>query len=164
MATVAQRQTVAEAIDLLVAHRGNVSYRQSRPMGTRGITNLAQLRTALGHGLAMDCSEAATLILHVAGLKDPNGNAYDGEGNTQEMFDHLPHYLHPGWAKVGALVFFGTPGKLVTQHVCVVRTPGPDPELYSDGGNGAFASHLIPYSVERRYHVGEPVFLSIAAL
>lgn len=164
MATAAQRKTIAQAIDLLVKQRSHVAYVQRRPMASRSIDTMPELEAALTAGIALDCSEAATLILHVAGVGDPNGNAYDGEGNTQEMYDHLPHYLNPRTAKTGALVFLGIPGRLSTQHVCVVREPGPDPLLYSHGGNGAYASHLIPYSVERRYHVGEPVFLSIARL
>lgn len=164
MATGAQRHTIGEAIDLLVSHRGHVGYLQHRPMRSTGIHSLAELEHALTGELELDCSEAATLICHVAGIADPNGYRYNGAGNTQAMYDHLPHYLNPQSAGLGALCFLGIPGRLSTQHVCVVREPGADPLLYSHGGNGAYASHLIPYSVERRYHVGEPVFLSIAHL
>lgn len=152
------------AMDLLVAHRANVPYLQRRPMASKGINTLERLHTALEHPLPLDCSEAATLICHAGGIHDPNGHGYSGEGNTQEMYDHLHHYLNPKDAALGALVFFGFPGRLGTQHVCVVRKPGADPELFSHGGNGRYAAHFIPFSVERRYHVGEPVFLSIARL
>lgn len=165
MTTTDQRHTIALTIDALVQHRANVRYRQARPMVTRSIASLPALEALLtGQGIDLDCSEDATLICHVAGLQDPNGHGYDGEGNTQEMYDHLPRYLNPRDALVGALVFFGEPGRLGTQHVAVVRTVGADPVLYSHGGNGAFASHLIPLSVESRYHVGHPVFLSVAHL
>ncbi len=155
---------MGKAMDLLVAQRHHVAYLQHRPMTTAKINTMAELTAALKHGILIDCSEAATLICHVAGLKDPNGTGYNGFGNTQTMYDELPHYLNPRSAKVGALVFLGQPGRLSTQHVCVVREPGPDPLLYSHGGNGAFASHFLPFSVERRFHVGQPVFLNISHL
>ncbi len=164
MATKAQRTTMGKTMDLLVAEREQVGYLQQRPMSTKNITTLAELRAALVKGIRIDCSESATLCTHIGGLKNPNGHPYDGWGNTQEMYDALPHYLNPRVALVGALVFFGIPGRLSSQHVAVVREPGPDPLLFSHGGNGAFAAHLIPLSVEARYHVGHPVFLSIAKL
>lgn len=156
---------MGQAMDMLVAKRANVPYLQRRPMASRKINSLEELHAALAHKLPLDCSEAATLIAHVGGIHDPNGNAYSGEGNTQEMYDHLhQHYLNPRQAATGALLFLGIPGRLGTQHVCVVREPGDDPLLFSHGGNGRYAAHFIPYSVERRYHAGEPVFLSIAHL
>lgn len=165
MASEAQRHTMGEAMDLLVHHRAHVPYLQHRPMGSRSIHTLDELRKALEHELPLDCSESATLICHVAGIKNPSGFGYPtGAGNTQTMYDHLPHYLNPRQAGLGALVFFGWPNRLGTQHVCVVRHPGEDPELFSHGGNGAFAAHFLPFSVERRYHVGSPVFLSISHL
>lgn len=155
---------MGKVMDLLVKQRAHVTYLQHRPMSTKNITTLAQLTAALKTGIKTDCSETVTLIAHIAGIKNPNGHAYDGYGNTQEMYDALSHYLNPRTAQVGALVFFGQPGHLTTQHVCMVREPGADPLLYSHGGNGAFASHFIPYSVERRYHTGQPIFLNISRL
>lgn len=162
--TTAQRNAMGRAMDELVTHRAHVLYLQRRLMATRDIATMAELVKALRGYVRADCSETATLVCHVGGLDDPNGNHYDGEGDTQEMYDHLPHYLNPADAKLGALCFHGIPGRLGTQHVTVVRRPGLDPVLYSHGGSGAFASHYVPLSVERRYHVGEPVFLSIAGL
>lgn len=160
----AQRVTMEHAMDALVNHRSHVGYLQRRPMSTSHIASLASLLHALEHGIAIDCSESVTLICHVAGLSDPSGFHFDGSGNTQSMFDHLKHYTDPRLALPGALCFLGAPGRLSTQHVCMVRHSGTDPTLFSHGGNGAYAAHYIRYSVERRYHVGAPVFLSIAGL
>lgn len=166
MTTTMQRGTIGAALDLMVAHRTKVGYIEERPMPTRHITSLVELRTALeGPGIEDDCSGTATLACRIAGLHDPSGNPSDsGYGNTQEMYDHLPHYLNPLEAMTGALVFLGTPGLLSTQHVCVVRHPGADPIVFTHGGPGAFAAHYTPLNTEARYHVGHPVFLSIAKL
>jgi hypothetical protein len=162
--TTAQRDVMARAMDSLVGGRRHVGYLQRRPMSTHNLASLASLQHALTHGIQLDCSEAVTLVCHVAGLHDPSGFRYDGSGNTQTMYDHLPHYTDPARARIGALVFLGHPGRLSTQHVCMVREPGRDPELFSHGGNGQFAAHFIRFSVERRYHVGAPVFLNISGL
>ena len=166
MANAAQRQTMGHVMDELVRHRANVRYVQVRPMPTRHIATLAALMAALeGNGIEDDCSGTATLICRVAGLKDPSGApAESGIGNTQTMYDHLPHYLNPADAWTGALCWFGVDNRLGTQHITVVRHAGHDPLLYSHGGHGAFQSHFVPLSVERRYHVGHPVFLSVAGL
>jgi hypothetical protein len=165
--TAAQRNLLGEAMDLLVHYRDNLSYRQHRPMGTRPISTIPLLEAALKTGFSFDCSEDVTLICHVAGLKPPSGPSYpylSGEGDTQTMYDFLPHYENPAEALVGALCFFGTPGMLVTQHITSVREPGEDPLLQSHGGNGSFCSHFVRLSEERKYHVGDPVFLSVAHL
>lgn len=133
-------------------------------MSTNHIASLASLEHALEAGVQLDCSESVTLICHVAGLHDPSGFGFDGSGNTETMYHHLKHYTDPRQAFPGALVFLGIPGRLSTQHVCMVRRAGADPELFSHGGNGAYRAHYVPFSVERRYHAGTPVFLSVAAL
>lgn len=153
------------AMDTLVQHRAKVAYQEIRPNPTQGIATLAELETALESkaGIVADCSGSCKLIAHVAGLPAPDGLPW-AFGNTETFYDKLPHYVHPADALVGAFVFFGNPGLLSTQHMCCVRKPGPDPELFSHGGSGAFAAHFVPLSVERQYHVGQPVFLSIAHL
>lgn len=164
-----EQRTIALAVyRKLEANRRQVGYEQSRPMRSREISSLVELELALAGGvtLELDCSESVTLAHHIAGTHNPSGTTYEsGVGNTQLMYDHLPHYREPRFAGVCALVFFGIPGRLSTQHVCAVVEPDSlDPLLFSHGGNGAFAAHFVRYSVERRFHVGEPVFLAVAGL
>lgn len=162
MATTTQRAKMHQVMDLLVAHEPAVHYREDRPMHTRTISTYHELAVELAKGISMDCSESVTLICRLGGLKDPNGLGFNGTGNTQVMYDHLPHYVKPQGAAVGALVFFGIPGQLPTQHVCMVYKPGGDPLLFSHGQERGPV--LIRLSDESKYHEGHPVFLSIAKL
>jgi hypothetical protein len=162
MATTAQRKKLADLMDIMVAHEPKIHYAQVRPMRTRSIKNTTQLMVALGTGFSMDCSESVTLLCRLAGLKDPNGEGFNGVGNTQDMYNHLQHYQRPASASIGALVFLGIPGELSTQHICMVRHGGKDPILFSHGQEkGPF---YIKYSVERQYHQGTPTFLNIGRL
>jgi hypothetical protein len=153
------------AMDMLVAHRQKVAYLESRPNPTASIATLAELTAALTSkpGIVADCSGACKLIAHVAGLPAPDGLPWTA-GNTESFYGALPHYRNPLDALVGGFVFFGEIDFLSTQHMACVRHPGADPMLFSHGGNGVYAAHFVPLSVEARLHVGEPVFLSIAHL
>lgn len=147
-------------MDYLVAQEPQVHYAEVRPMH---LWKLPELKQAVEHaGVTMDCSWSVTELCYLAGLADPNGRGYDGSGDTQVMFDHLPRYTRPTGASTGALCFFGIPGELSTQHVTMVRHPSPDPVLFSHGQERGPV--YLPFSVESRYHEGSPVFLSIAAL
>jgi hypothetical protein len=130
-------------------------------MRTCRITSLHLLQQALysPHGVTMDCSESVTLLCRLAGLQDPNGFHYDCTGYTGTLLHHLPHYSSPLAAKVGALVVFG-PGS--GHHVCMVRTPGDDPMLFSHGSEQG--PIYIRLSDEQRYQPPGHVFLSIAKL
>lgn len=151
-------------MDWMVASSDTIHYRQRRPMVTRSMRSIGDLRARLESktGLAMDCSESVTLLLRLVGCGDPNGLGYDGGGNTQTMFDHLPRYTIPSHAGIGALVFLGQPGQLETQHVCMVRQPGADPLLFSHGQEQG--PLYIRLSDERRYHVGGVYFLNVSSL
>lgn len=148
-------------MDELVAAEPRVHYGQVRPMVTAKIRDEAALRRALARpaGITLDCSEIATLLCRLAGLADPNGRGYDGSGYTGTMLEHLPHYDDPRRANIGALVVLG-PG--TGEHVCMVRTPGPDPILFSHGWEGGPA--LIRFSAERAYHRPPATFLAISGL
>jgi hypothetical protein len=158
MTTVAERNELAVLMDLLVAHEPKVHYLQKRPMVSRSVTTIAQLRTKLATaaGIALDCSETVTLVCRLAGLADPNGLAYDGYGNTGTLLKHLPHYKTPASASVGALVVFGG------EHVCMVRRPGLDPILFSHGSERG--PLYIRCSAEATYHPAPVVFLDISHL
>src|SRR5215471_10642716 len=161
MSTQAQRDKAGRIMDTLVRYRARVHYAQRRPMRTMSIKpghlTLALLKPG---GITMDCSESVTLICHLAGLRDPNGLHYNGQGFTGTLLDHLEHYANPHRARTGALVVFGAaPG----EHVAMVRHAGSDPECFSHGTEAdpryfklSELSHAFP---------GQPhTFLSIGKL
>jgi hypothetical protein len=135
--TQAQRTEAGRLMDVLVNHRGRVHYAQVRPMhtivGPRAIRP-GRLLLALGRtgGITMDCSEAVTLIAHLAGWRDPNGRHFNGTGNTDSLYAYLDeHYEDAHRAREGALWVVGPVG--ATEHVAMVRHPGPNPTLFSHG-------------------------------
>lgn len=160
MATKAQRDHMLSLMKYLLAHEPQIHYAQVRPMRSVRLSE-AYLHTLLGHGhgLTMDCSESVTAICKWAGLHDPNGLHYDGQGWTGTILDHLPHYSDPHRAQVGALVVFG-PGH--GDHVCMVMQPGADPWLWSHGAEGG--PRRVRYSVEHAFHRKPATFCSIAHL
>jgi hypothetical protein len=161
VASSEQRRQLARVMDLLVRETARVHYAQRRPMLTRRIHSLHLLQQALysPHGVTMDCSESVTLLCHVVGLDDPNGFDYDGHGFTGTLLHHLPHYVDPRKAKVGALVVFG-PGS--GDHVCMVRRSGANPTLFSHGSERG--PIWITLADEKRYQRPPTTFLSIAKL
>src|SRR3990172_5132530 len=62
---------------LLVASADKIGYSQtrSRPMQLGGLHDIPRWA---------DCSSSVTIIYHAAGLRDPNGRAYDGWGYCHE--------------------------------------------------------------------------------
>ena len=160
MATDAQRRHLHQLMGYLLAHEPQIHYAQVRPMRTVGLSE-AQLRQRLdakGY-ISMDCSEAVTCLCKWAGLRDPNGNHYNGSGYTGTLLAHLPHYSDPRKAKVGALCVFG-PG--TGEHVAMVIEPGATPVMWSHGGESG--PIRISFERERALHRRPATFLSIAAL
>ena len=151
-------------MDLLVARKRKVHYAQIRPMVTRTIHTIRQLRAALRRrqGVTMDCSESVTLVARLSGLRDPNGLNYDGAGFTGDMLANpkLDRYTDPKRAGVGALwVVGGGTG----EHVCMVRHPGDDPVMFSHGTEND--PTYYPLSVMIAAFPGQPwTFLSITNL
>lgn len=161
MASDAQRAAMRYLMDVLLTHRNRVHYAEVRPMRSKNITNVYQLkqRIAAPGGLTMDCSESVTLICKLAGLKDPNDQNYDGLGFTGTLLATLPHYEQAGGAKIGALCVFG-PG--TGTHVAMVYERGSDPLLFTHGEEGDPSLHRLSWM---RPGFEPPVtFLSIAAL
>src|SRR2546423_615721 len=112
------------------------------------------------HGsVTMDCSEGVTCLCKWAGLHDPNGLGYSGDGYTGTLLNHLPHYSEPSHAYVGALVVFG-PG--TGDHVAMVMQRGANPVLWSHGSEGG--PRAVTLSVENAIHRKPTTFLSIAHL
>jgi hypothetical protein len=147
-------------MEYLLAHEPRIHYAQLRPMQTLRYTE-QQAATLLEHGgsLTMDCSEAVTLLCKWAGLKDPNGRAYNGTGYTGSLLANLPHYTNPRAAQVGALVVFG-PG--TGEHVSMVQEAGDDPLLWSHGAERGPRSFRL--SAEKSWHAPPATFLSVARL
>lgn len=122
----------------------------------------AQLDTLLrgGGSVTMDCSEAVTCLCRWAGLHDPNGLGYDGQGNTSTLRHHLPNYTNPHAARIGALCVYG-PG--YGQHVAMVYSPDPhDPLMWSHGAEAG--PRLVRHSVEAAIHSPPFTFLAITHL
>lgn len=144
----------------LLEHEPRIHYAQIRPMRTVHLYE-QELHTRLEHGgsITMDCSEAVTCLCKWAGLRDPNGLGYDGQGYTGTMLRHLPSYADPRGANVGALCVFGPrPG----DHVAMVLEPGPDPLLWSHGYEGG--PRTVRFSHERAIHRPPAWFLNISHL
>ena len=100
-----------------------------RTMTISGIATRSQLEDALDDGLTIDCSQAVTLIAHVAGARDPNGAAYARDGYTGTLLNGCAHIAREQ-AKCGDLRVFG---RGTGHHVGMVMTPGGDPLLFSHG-------------------------------
>lgn len=161
----AQRHHLAAVMDFLVAHEPHVHYpaNDRRTMQIHTITSMSTLDGLVlsAKGLTIDCSQAAQLVFHVAGLEDPNGLGYRRDGYTGTLLENprLKHYVDPKGAAIGALVVFG-PG--TGQHVCLVRHGGADPVLFSHGQERG--PLYIRLSEERKFHEPPVTFLSIAHL
>jgi hypothetical protein len=137
-------------MDLLVKYKGHVYYRQVRPMRSMRIKP-GHLRAAIlkPGGLTLDCSESVTLICHLAGLRDPNGNNYDGTGFTGSLLNYLTHRDEPG--RTGSMAVFGAPPG---EHVVMRRDEGlwfshgteADPTYYTlDVLKAAFPGQPVTY-------------------
>ncbi len=159
MATRAQRQTMCRIMDLLVQHEQQVHYppHDVRVHKASEVQTEKQLRERLAAGtFNFDCSQTVEIVCVVSGLKWPRSMV---NGFTGTMLAGLPHYSNPRGANRGALVVFG-PG--TGHHVCLVRTPGANPLLYSHGSERS--SHMISLSQEARFQPPPVTFLSIANL
>jgi hypothetical protein len=151
-----QREHMTRSMDLLVRYKSRVHYAQFRPMRTMRI-HPGHLRRALLRpgGITMDCSESVTLICHLAGLRDPNGSDYDGEGNTGTLLHYLEHRDRLG--RTGSLAVFGAPPG---EHVVMRR----DELRWFSHGTEADPNYYT-LEVLRDAFRGQPVtFLSIAKL
>lgn len=160
MANETQRRHLVRLAQFLSKYADWVNYAEVRPMSTARITESQLTQRLESHGtITCDCSESVTLMFRLAGLHDPNGLQYDGEGWTGTMLTHLPHFTD--WEKVhaGTLIIFGAyPGT----HVVMVTNPdGQNPMVYSHGSHADSA--IWDLNTERTYHKGEPITLCAIA-
>jgi hypothetical protein len=144
----AVRANTVSLMQLLLAQTARVHYpvNDQRTRTIHQIATRAQLQTELTAGrLNIDCSQAVTLIAHVAGAKDPNGGNYASDGFTGTLLQHCAH-ISRAQAQHGDLCVFGGG---TGHHVTMVMQPGGDPLLFSHGQeNDPIA---IRQSVEGRF-------------
>jgi hypothetical protein len=118
-------------------------YRQYRPMQCLGREG--------DDGGYDDCSEHTTVAFYWARLStghpvpDPNGNGYNGYGNTDTLWSHNQARLVTGSYEVGDLAIYGTPGD--TKHVCMCVVPGSS----STSAWGSMGSESGPKAVALMY-------------
>jgi len=160
--TQTERNHLARIARMLNEYARQVYWAEVRPMSTARLTE-SQLDQRLRGGgrITMDCSESITLMFRLAGLRDPNGLEYDGEGWTGTMLTHLPHFTDWNEVHEGTLIVFGDyPGN----HVVMVTTPNKgNPLVYSHGSHARSA--IWSLSQEREYQGDRPMtFLAIADL
>ena len=160
MVSTKQRDKMVEIGNWLIDNHEHVDYAEVRPIpfllgGNKG-WNACKEAFARGEKLTTDCSGSITCIFNWSGLRDPNGQNYDGEGYTGDMEAHLPHYLPVSDAHHGTLLLFEVgPGPA---HVTMVLDPNDgDPVLFSHGSQGGPFRTL--YSQEKEYHPGQTVTL-----
>lgn len=156
-----QRRELVQMANFLIAEAPRIDYLQRRPMVVPRI-GFARVKRILEAGgrIAMDCSESITALYLWAGCQDPNGNRYNGKGWTGAMWAHLKHYTDPADAHPGALCIWGAGG---SEHVAMVLTPGPNPTMFSHGGESG--PLRIDLETESRFHAGQPrVFCDVGRL
>jgi hypothetical protein len=106
VATTAQRNHMGAFMDYLVHKTAQIHYRQYRPMDLPTWPE-AHLRAVLDNGgdVWADCSEGSYTVWHAGGLHPPGGSwEY---GNTDTVYEHLPHYHDARRALIGAAVVWG---------------------------------------------------------
>lgn len=135
---------VVEAAKRAMEQRGRYSYAEVRPIPP-------SLFPPPGtYPVVTDCSGFITLCFKAAGLPDPNGNGYNGEGYTGTLIAHATKIGNP---EPGCLLFFGS-SPAATVHVVLYIGNGrgigmEDPELALQEGDaiglGAGAGSFLGY-------------------
>jgi hypothetical protein len=158
MHEAAVRAQAVSVMHMMISANPRIHYpaHDVRTMTIHAIATLRDLEAKITAGtLTIDCSQAVTLIAHVAGAKDPNGGNWASDGYTGTLVSGCAH-ISKAQAKPGDLrVFGGGTG----HHVCMVIQTGPDPLLFSHGQeNDPIA---ISESVEARYQPSGGTFLRL---
>lgn len=141
---VARARAEAEAAGLRAAIVANARW----GIENAAAIHYAELRPIDGIGdprrlpLTTDCSGFVTLCYAWAGVPDPNGLGYDGQGFTGTLLNHL-RPIPPDAVQPADVVVFGPPPG---HHAALALEAGADPLLCSHGGeDGPLA---IAFSVE----------------
>lgn len=135
------RARLAALMDATVANRDNWHYAQYRPCGST-VTREQAVRGVV----YADCSAGAAIVARLAGAPNPlHAGRFDGYGNTGSCWAHLEH-IPEAKLDVGDCVVYGR-GPDGTHHMAIVRQPGADPLLWSNGWEQA--PEFIRFSTER---------------
>ena len=158
MREAAVRAKAVSVMHLMLNNNARIHYpaHDVRTMTTHAIATLEELEAKIAaNTLTIDCSQAVSLVAHVAGAKDPNGGNWASDGYTGTLLSGCAHITR-AQAKPGDLrVFGGGTG----HHVCMVIQPGSDPLLFSHGQeNDPIA---ISESVEAKYQPMGGTFLRL---
>ncbi len=140
-------QAANDEAQWMIARKGQIDYRQSRPMQGIGRAKRRKLP------LTIDCSAFVTICYNWAGAPDPNGLGYNGQGYTGTILSHGTQIARRN-VRVGDLVVFG---RGTGNHVCLVLSTGANPSLASHGGEAGpiridFNSEL---AAQKSYHGGD---------
>jgi hypothetical protein len=154
----AVRAKAVSVMHMMISQNPRIHYplHDKRTMTIHAIATLEQLEAKIAtNTLTLDCSQAVTLIAHVAGAKDPNGHNFADDGFTGSLLKGCVH-ISKAQAKPGDLrVFGGGDG----HHVCMIMQIGTDPLLFSHGQeNDPIA---ISESVEARYQPPGATYLRL---
>lgn len=101
--------------------------------------------------ISTNCTRSVTSAAYAAGIVDPNGLGYKGDGFTGSWLQHLRHIGRLD-VQLGDLIVFGS-GE--GDHGVAVMEVHADPVVFSHGFEGG--PQKLPLSVEARYHVGQPI-------
>lgn len=138
------RTRLCDLMDGTVKNKSNWHYAQIRPEG-RGVT----FEQALKGYVVADCSAGCGILANLAGAPNPlHSGAFDGYGNTGTSFQHLKSQNAAiGQLQVGDVIIYGP--EYATHHMVMVREPGPDPIVWSNGWEGA--PEYVHNSLEAAY-------------
>jgi hypothetical protein len=166
MATQPSRTHAQSVMRWLIGYNTLIGYDSNpavvRPMPGIGWTeqHLASLFFT-GKTLTTDCSGMVCLVCKFAGFGDPTGNGYDGQGNSNAMYEHLQHYTDPRRTGVGAICVFGPDG---ADHAAMVMDSAgsANPLLFSHGS--ADGPKAVWFTDEAAAHRSPAAFLNIGPL
>jgi hypothetical protein len=121
-----------------VQHAGMIHYAETRPIPTRLEPGTLPFTT--------DCSGFVTVCAKWAGLPDPNGNHYNGQGYTGTLLEHNRHIPVSEAMPGDLIVYGGFPG----HHVVIIeKKVGHDFQCVSHGRESD--PRRVMHSVEQRY-------------
>jgi hypothetical protein len=99
-----------------------------------------------GQHVDSDCSDGVRMLCRWAAVPDdPAGNHYGPFGNSSSIWAHLHHVARASELEVGDIVVMGSMGK---DHAAMVKDAGHDPNMWSDGHQGA--PNVYPLSFDDR--------------
>lgn len=127
-----------------IANEPQIHYAMVRPMD--------RLNDLLSLPAWNDCSEFVTKAYKYGGLPDPNGNNYDGYGNTDTLLQHMKQISKESIRLADLVVWGNLPN---SHHVAMVIGLASDPILVSHGREGG--PNRIAFSVENRWQAYRPV-------